>query len=65
MATRQQIKDTIMDVAGNPESGIVKKYADLWADAIVALDAPAKPAKEDKAEREVKETRVISSVETR
>lgn len=65
MATRQEIKDTILAVAGNPESGVVKQYADAWADAIVALDAPVKPAKEDKAKEEIKETRVISSAEKR
>lgn len=64
MATRQEIKDTILAVAGNPESGVVKQYADAWADAIVALDAPAAP-KEDKAKEKVKETRVISSAESR
>lgn len=64
MATRQEIKDTIMKVAGDPESGVVKQLADAWADAIVALDAPVKP-KEEKAEQEVKETRVISAAEKR
>lgn len=64
MATRQQIKDTIMKVAGDPESGVVKQYADAWADAIVALDEPVKP-KEEKAEQEIKETRVISAAEKR
>ena len=43
----------------------MKKYADAWADAIVALDAPVKPVKEDKAKEEIKETRVISSAEKR
>lgn len=64
MATRQQIKDAIMRVAGNPESGVVKSLVDQWADAIVALDEPEKP-KEAKAEPEVKETRVISAAEKR
>lgn len=63
MATRQEIKDTILRVAGNPESGVVKQYVDRWADAIVALDKPAEPEK--KAEPEVKETRVISAAEKR
>ena len=64
MATKAEIKKVILDVAGNPESGPVKQLADAWADAIVALDEPAKP-KEEKAEQEVKETRVISAAEKR
>lgn len=63
MATRQDIKDAILKVAGNPDSGVVRQYVDAWADAIVALDEPVKP--EVKAEPEVKETRVISAAEKR
>ena len=63
MATRQEIKDAILKVAGNPDSGVVRQYVDAWADAIVALDEPVKP--EVKAEPEVKETRVISAAEKR
>lgn len=63
MATRKQIKDTILKVAGNPESGVVRQYADAWADAIVALDEPVKVEKPRKMDREVKETRVIAPEE--
>jgi len=59
MATREEIKRTILEVAGNPEAGVVVTYADRWADAIVKLDEPKKAA------REVKETRVIAPEEER
>jgi len=60
MATRAEIKKVILEVAGNPESGVVKSLADAWADAIVALDAPVEQKK-----AEVKETRVIDAAEKR
>jgi len=62
MATRDDIKRVILEVAGNPESGVVAQYADRWADAIVKLDEPEEPKK---AAREVKETRVIAPEEER
>lgn len=62
MATRDEIKKTILDVAGNPEAGVVVTYVDRWADAIVKLDEPEQPKK---AAREVKETRVIAPEEER
>lgn len=47
MATEQQIKQTILRLAGNPSSGVVKDLAGEWARAIVELDnPPAQPAKE-------------------
>lgn len=64
MATRDQIKATILEVAGNPDSGVVRQFADAWADAIVALDAP-KVEEPAVASREVKETRIISAAESR
>ena len=66
MASKAEIKKIILDVAGNPESGPVRQFADAWADAIVALDVPA-PAplivRED--EEPVKETRVLKPAEKR
>jgi hypothetical protein len=59
MATRDEIKRTILEVAGNPDSGVVRQFADAWADAIVALD------KREVTTVEVKETRVISPAESR
>jgi hypothetical protein len=61
MATKEQIKQTILEVAGNPESGVVRDLADDWATAIVAIDEPVRAA----AFEPVKETRVIKATETR
>jgi hypothetical protein len=66
MADKNEIKKVILKVAGNPESGVVAQFADAWAEAIVALDAPV-PAPEVKREDEepVKETRVLNVAEKR
>ena len=76
MATKQQIKDAILAVAGNPESGVIYELSDKWAAAIVDLDAdvPAKPTSKDGNgsvqegtvfERSAEETRVTKPVEKR
>ncbi len=65
MATREEIKRTILEVAGNPEAGVVATYADRWADAIVKLDEPEVEEKPRKKAPEVKETRVIAPEEER
>ena len=78
MATFEQIRKVILDVAGNPESGIVKDYADKWAIAIASLDSetPYNPDAKDADgdgvvqegtpfERPKKETRVTKPAETR
>ena len=51
MATKNEIKKAILEVAGNPESGIVAQYADRWADAIVGLDAPESNSGQKKADK--------------
>jgi hypothetical protein len=38
MASKEQIKDAILKVAGYPDTGIVAEYADAWATAITSLD---------------------------
>jgi hypothetical protein len=38
MATFDEIKAIILDVAGNPETGVIAEYADKWAAAIVSID---------------------------
>lgn len=63
MATRQEIKNTILEVSGHPEAGVVPAWVDRWADAIAKLDEPKTEPK--KAAREVKETRVIAPEEVR
>lgn len=78
MANKEQIKKVILDVAGNPDSGIVRDYADKWAEAIASLDSdtPYKANARDgdgdgkvqdgtPHERPVKETRVTKPTETR
>lgn len=78
MASKEQVKKTILEVAGNPESGLVFDLADRWADAIVSLDSdvPFKPGARDgdgdgkvqdgtPHERPVKETRVTKPEEKR
>lgn len=70
MASKDQIKKAILEVAGNPESGIVPDYADRWADAIVGLDAPESDSGQSKADkatdkRPTPETRVTKPSETR
>jgi len=78
MAHMDEIKKVILDVAGNPESGIVAEYAEKWAIAIASLDTdtPYNPDARDgdgdgmvqdgtPFERPVKETRVTKPTEKR
>jgi hypothetical protein len=58
MATVEQIKKAILDVAGNPDSGIIKELSQSFAEAVYALDNEA-PTKADK------EVRVVQAKETR
>lgn len=39
MANFDEIKAAILDVAGNPTSGVIADMADSWAAAIVSLDS--------------------------
>lgn len=68
MATKEQIKATILSVAGNPETGIIAQLADEWANAIAKLDE--KSSNEGKAAstnepRSANETRVTKASELR
>lgn len=78
MADKEQVKKIILDVAGNPDSGIIRELADAWASAIVGLDSASpetsepvqavedSPAQEGELhERPVKEVRVIKPSEIR
>lgn len=56
MATKEQIKKAILEVAGNPESGVIFELADHFADAVVAIDAPA-PAEVKSADKEIRVTK--------
>lgn len=59
MANKEQIIKTILEVAGNPEVGVVHDFAEAWADAIVAIDSPVVEKKD------AKEVRVVKAEETR
>lgn len=63
MATKAEIKATILKVAGNPEAGAIFQLADAIADAIVGLDAPVKT--EASSYEPTKETRVLKADEKR
>lgn len=78
MASINEIKKVILDVAGNPESGVVAEYAEKWAIAIASLDSetPYNPNARDADgdgmvqdgtpfERPAKETRVTKPTEKR
>lgn len=78
MASKEQIKQVILDIAGNPESGPIASLADAWATAIVSLDTdtPYDPKAKDgdrdgkvqdgtPFERPAKETRVTKPEATR
>jgi len=58
MATKDEIKKAILEVAGNPISGAIADLADSMADAVVAIDTPAVVG-------EVKEARVTKPTEIR
>ena len=58
MATKEQIKKAILEVAGNPESGVIAELADAFADAVVRIDSPVAHAGE-------KEIRVNQAKEVR
>lgn len=69
MATKEQIEQTILKVAGNPVSGPIRAMAGAFAEAIVELDSadtpkPVKPVRGTEQQRE-KETRVLGAVEQR
>jgi hypothetical protein len=66
MASKAEIKKVIMDIAGRPESGPIVQFADAWADAIIAIDAPAPAPKIEREDVEpIKETRVFKAAEKR
>jgi hypothetical protein len=58
MADREAIKRAILDAAGNPSAGVIAEYADRFADAVVALDAPKRAV-------DTREKRVVEATERR
>jgi len=72
MASKEQIKQTILAIAGDPSVGEVYSLADKWADAIWKLDNKDVAVNDDSdrnsgasATAATKETRIIKPTETR
>jgi len=68
MATREQIRKTILTAAGNPSTGVIVQWVDTFADAIVALDAPKveqPKVEEPKRAIDTRETRKVEPKEIR
>jgi uncharacterized protein YjgD (DUF1641 family) len=58
---KDQIKEAILKVAGNPESGVIKDLVDAMAEAVDNIDNPV----ETKKFNPVVETRIQEVKETR
>jgi hypothetical protein len=72
MATKEQIKKTILAIAGDPSVGEIYSLADKWADAIWKLDNPNFAVKDDSenngsqsASAATRETRITKPTEIR
>jgi hypothetical protein len=61
MANEKDIKEAILKVAGNPESGAIHSLAPEMAKAIMALDELKSP----RAEKPKREVRVTEPTEVR
>ena len=57
---KAKVKSTILQVAGNPSSGVIAELADELAQAIIDIDKP-----EVKNFNPVQETRIVEIKETR
>jgi hypothetical protein len=70
MATKAEIREAILKVAGYPSSGSIFSLAGEMAEAVLELDAPAETPKKVTAvkgslQQREKETRVIEAGEQR
>ena len=72
MATKEEIKKTILAIAGDPSVGEIYSLADKWADAIWKLDNPNFAVKDDSesngsqsASAATRETRITKPTEIR
>jgi hypothetical protein len=70
MASKADIKEAILRVAGFPVSGSIASLADEMAEAVLELDAPAETPKKVTAvkgslQQRDKETRIIEAGEQR
>jgi hypothetical protein len=64
MATKDEIKKTILAIAGDPSVGEIYSLADKWADAIWKLDNPNFAVKDD-SEKNGSQTASAATRETR
>jgi hypothetical protein len=67
MVSKKEIKDTILNTAGNPDTGVVVQFADEWAEAIVKLISGGVQSSADNNSQSsaTKETRVVGVAEKR
>ena len=67
MTSKQQIKETILKTAGNPETGVIKDFADELAEAIAKLVSGEAQgsANSNSQSGEAKQTRVVGVAEKR
>jgi hypothetical protein len=65
MADKEAIKKAILEVAGNPASGVIADMADEFAEAIARLDNPNQAVRYGEKLSGQKETRVLNLRETR
>lgn len=67
MVSKKEIKDTILKTAGNPETGVIKEFADELAEAIAKLvgGEAQSGANSSSQSGEAKETRVVGAAERR
>jgi hypothetical protein len=70
MASKADIVDAILRVAGYPVSGSIAVLAEAMADAVLGLDAPAETpmkvtAVKGSLQQREKETRIIEAAEQR
>jgi hypothetical protein len=67
MTSKQEIKNVILKTAGDPETGVIKDFADELAEALVKLidgEAQIKSAN-GSVSSVTKETRVVGAAERR
>lgn len=72
MASKEQIKKVILDLAGNPSVGAIYTLSDKWAEAIWKLDNPdvtikadSEPTSGASAPAAQRETRITKPTEKR
>jgi len=58
---KAKVKEAILNVADNPESGVIAELADAMAEAVINIDKPI----ETKKFNPVTETRITEISETR